>query len=182
MLHPAKKIKRYGPFLWLGFNCLKGVEPLQGDSLLFTGKSYPISLNKIIILTYTTCQVKPKFFLWTRLLEQLLLMKYLISVPTVLKGVMAHCNWCRAQNRRGQKQPFADVLKNFANFTGKHLFWILFLIKLQAFKPAALLKRDSNTGVFLWNLRNFSEQLFYGTPPMTAFLWCSVYGWLLSKK
>ena len=25
------------------------------------------------------------------------------------------------------------VLKNFANFTGKHLYWSLFLIKLQAF-------------------------------------------------
>ena len=31
----------------------------------------------------------------------------------------------------------------------------LFLIKLQAWRPAALLKRDSNTGAFLWNLRNF---------------------------
>ena len=40
------------------------------------------------------------------------------------------------------------VLKNFANFTGKHLCWRLFLIKLQAFRPATLLKRDSNTGVF----------------------------------
>ena len=24
------------PFLWMGFNCLKAAEPLQGDSLLFT--------------------------------------------------------------------------------------------------------------------------------------------------
>ena len=39
------------------------------------------------------------------------------------------------------------VLKYFANFTGKHQFWSLFLIKLQAFKPAYLLKRDSSTGV-----------------------------------
>ena len=29
-----------------------------------------------------------------------------------------------------------------------------FLIKLQAFRPAALLKRDSNTGFFLCMLRN----------------------------
>ena len=34
------------------------------------------------------------------------------------------------------------------NFTGKHLCWSLFLIK-------PLLKRDSNTGVFLGKLRNF---------------------------
>ena len=34
-------------------------------------------------------------------------------------------------------------LKYFANFTGKHLCWSLFLIK-----------RDLNTGAFLWNLQN----------------------------
>ena len=42
------------------------------------------------------------------------------------------------------------VLKNFANF-----YWNLFLVKLQAWRLATLLKRDSNTDVFLWNLRNF---------------------------
>ena len=39
------------------------------------------------------------------------------------------------------------VLKNFAIFTGKHLCCSLCLIKLQAFRTAVLLKRDSNTGV-----------------------------------
>ena len=46
------------------------------------------------------------------------------------------------------------VLKNFAIFTGKHLCWSLFLIKLQDWNPATLIKGDSNTGVFLWKLRN----------------------------
>ena len=41
------------------------------------------------------------------------------------------------------------VLKNLAIFTGKHLSWSLFLIKLQAGSAAALLKRDSDIGVFL---------------------------------
>ena len=41
------------------------------------------------------------------------------------------------------------VLKNFANFTGKRLRWSLFLVKRQDFWLATLLKRDSNTGVFL---------------------------------
>ena len=45
--------------------------------------------------------------------------------------------------------------KNFANFTGKHLCWSLFLIKVQDFRAATLLKRDSNTDVFLWNLQKF---------------------------
>ena len=55
------------------------------------------------------------------------------------------------------------VLKNFANFTGKHLCWSLFFTKLQAFRPATLLKIDSCTSVFLWNLRNSEEQLFWRT-------------------
>ena len=48
------------------------------------------------------------------------------------------------------------ALKNFANFTGKHLCWSLFLIKLQAQGP--FLKRDSNTGVFQSNFRNSFEK------------------------
>ena len=48
------------------------------------------------------------------------------------------------------------LLKNFAIFTGKQLCWRLFLIKLQAFSPETLLKRDSNTGVFLCILRILS--------------------------
>ena len=52
-----------------------------------------------------------------------------------------------------QKQPpevfyKKAVLKNSAIFTGKHLRWSLFLMKLQAFSPATLLKRDSSTGFF----------------------------------
>ena len=43
------------------------------------------------------------------------------------------------------------VLKNFANFTGKHLRWSLFLGKFLQ----TLLKRHSKAGVFLRNLRNF---------------------------
>ena len=39
------------------------------------------------------------------------------------------------------------VLKNFANCTGKHLCWSFLVIKLQALKPATLLKTDSNTGI-----------------------------------
>ena len=53
-----------------------------------------------------------------------------------------------------QKQPpevfyKKAVLKTVAIFTGKHWFWSLFLIKLQVFDLATLLKRASNTGVFL---------------------------------
>ena len=44
--------------------------------------------------------------------------------------------------------------KSFAIFTGKHLCWSSFLIKLWAFRPASLLKRDSSTCAFLWILQN----------------------------
>ena len=82
-----------------------------------------------------------------------------------------------------KKQLFADVVKDFVYFSGKHLCWSLFLIKLQPsqnvqthlicpllptnclsvfdhfVRPAALLKRDFNTGFFLWNLQDISEHL-----------------------
>ena len=41
------------------------------------------------------------------------------------------------------------VLKNSAIFTWKHLYWSLFLMKLQAFRSATLLERDSSAGVLL---------------------------------
>ena len=41
-----------------------------------------------------------------------------------------------------------DALKDFANFTEKHLFWSLFLIKLQTWRPATLLKRNFNIATF----------------------------------
>ena len=55
------------------------------------------------------------------------------------------------------------VLKNFAIFPRKHLCQSYFLIKLQAWRSVTLLKRDSNTGVFLPVLWNFSERLFWRT-------------------
>ena len=54
-------------------------------------------------------------------------------------------------------------------FTGKHLCLRLFLIKLQPLRPLTLLKRDSNRGIFLWNLQNFKEHHFYTTSPVAAF-------------
>ena len=68
------------------------------------------------------------------------------------------------KNRSGRSQMFFKivVLKNFASFTGRHLCWSLFLIKLQAWRPATLLKRDSNTTTFftghLWWLLLYEKQ------------------------
>ena len=64
------------------------------------------------------------------------------------------------KNSHRQCSVKEGVLKNFSNFTRKHLCWSLFLIKLQAWWSAILLQKDSNTGVFLWNLRN-SENTYF---------------------
>ena len=52
-----------------------------------------------------------------------------------------------SQQRCSVKEGF---FKSFTNLAGKHLCSSLFLIKLQAFSAITLLKRDSNTGAFLW--------------------------------
>ena len=44
-----KKKKNNNPFFWMGFNCLKAIEPLRGDRLLFTTrcpKSFWYSIDK----------------------------------------------------------------------------------------------------------------------------------------
>ena len=72
------------------------------------------------------------------------------------------------------------VLKNFANFTGKRLCWSLFFKELQAFRPATLLKRNSYTGVFLWNLRNSEEHLFRKTfERLLPWIECFIIYWFL---
>ena len=58
-----------------------------------------------------------------------------------------------------------SVHKYFSNFTGKHLCWSLFFTKLQTFRPATSLKRDSYTGVFceIWEILKstyFEEHLW----------------------
>ena len=70
---------------------------------------------------------------------------------------------------RSQMLIKIGVIKNFAKFTGKHLCWDTFLIKLQALRPENLLKRDSNTGVFLRNLQNFYEHLFLQNTSIDCF-------------
>ena len=61
---------------------------------------------------------------------------------------------CRSS--RSQMCFKIGFLTNFEILIGKHLYWILFLINLQA----TLLKRDSDTGVFLWILWN-SKNCFF---------------------
>ena len=89
-----------------------------------------------------------------------------------LKNNSILCAATKPQNYSGHNfkdQPVAAVrrcslkkmfLKFFAIFTEEHLYWNLFLLKLETWSPATLLKIDCSAGVFLWILPNFLEQHF----------------------
>ena len=65
------------------------------------------------------------------------------------------------------------VLQNFAMLTGKDLCWSLFLIKLQAFRPATLLKRDSDIGVYsVYSALDIFENTYFDEYLRTAELIC----------
>ena len=58
------KIKKLcGPFLWMGFNCLKASEPLRGGSLLFTTKSPSILSfpKKLLLAIFQFSRIDSKF-------------------------------------------------------------------------------------------------------------------------
>ena len=74
-----------------------------------------------------------------------------------------------------QKQP-SEVLckkkcsKKFANFTGKHLCWSLFLIKLQTLRPATLLKAVLTQVLSCEIYKIFNKTYFEEHPRTTASL------------
>ena len=53
------------------------------------------------------------------------------------------------------------VFENFSIFTGKHLYWSFFLIKLQAWRPATSLKRESQHKSFPIIIAKFLKTLFW---------------------
>ena len=57
---------------------------------------------------------------------------------------------------------------NFSEAATASILWKKLFLKTSQYsqescRPATLLKRDSNTGFFLWILRNFQEHLFWRT-------------------
>ena len=77
------------------------------------------------------------------------------SCFTFIAGILLHC------------LVLHDI--KYTNIHKKRC-WTLFLVKLQAFRPAALLKSGSSAGVFLWMLQTFKNRFFYGTPLVAAFM------------
>ena len=77
---------------------------------------------------------------------------FIVTIISVISSTQVACDDMYVQYV--QKQPpemffKKGALKNFANMTGKHLCWSLFLIKMEAWGPVTLLKRVSKTDVFL---------------------------------
>ena len=56
------------------------------------------------------------------------------------------------------------VFWNFTVFTGKHLCWSLFLIRLHAWRPTVLLKRCTSAGFFLEYYKIFKNCFFVEYP------------------
>ena len=88
--------------------------------------------------------------------------------------------WKHELNVRSSHQSSSvkrGVFRIFASFTGRQLCWSLFLIELQTFRPAALLKIDYNTDVFPWNLQDFYLIWSLRTPASEAcsFTWTSLF-------
>ena len=67
------------------------------------------------------------------------------------------------------------VLKIFAVFSGKHLRLSLFLIKLQAWRSATLLKIGFKTDIYPVNTANFQGQFFYVAPLVAASIYCRLF-------
>ena len=64
----CSKKKLYGPFLWMGFNCLKDTEPLWRKSLLFTTKSPGVLATHLIDLgrmkSWVDLKATQRFWTW----------------------------------------------------------------------------------------------------------------------
>ena len=84
---------------------------------------------------YMKCYTEHNLFEWVNLV--ILLVNFELS-----EGVTGGVLW---------KKVFLKILQ----VSQENASVRVSLIKLQAWRPASLLKRGSNTGAFLWNLQNF---------------------------
>ena len=69
------------------------------------------------------------------------------------------------------------ALRAFEKLTGKHLLQSHYLLKLHVYNTQLDLKRDSNIGVFLGIMQNFSEQ------PFAKHFWTTTFEiWIIPWK
>ena len=72
-------------------------------------------------------------------------------IPTSIQR-WNYIKWALSHRRCSVRK---GIFTNFAKFTRKHLCQSVFFNKVEGLRPATLLKRDSDTGVFLCISRNF---------------------------
>ena len=102
-------------------------------------KIYFIRQNAIIVKIQISCSYIESSSMPNEAFSQLISTK---SLQITLRGRSSRSQMIMKIKQLGS-------LKDFVIFTGKHLFWSLFLTTLQAWTSATLLKRGSNTWVFL---------------------------------
>ena len=99
-----------------------------------------------LLITYVSPIYLVDDFMFSRCLFLMLLNKMRIlgesnvSAFLLLVLIKGMRKWCKSRSSHRRCSANKVVLKNFAVFTRKHLYWNLFLIKLQAFRPATLSK------------------------------------------
>ena len=113
---------------------------------------------------------KASFFSYSRVLEQFFCFAF--EKTSSLPMLFVHVGKRSRETIRSSRSQMLfkiGVLKNFSIFTRKHLCWILFLIKLQAWRPSFLLKKRLQHRFFPVNIAKFLRTAFLSNP------FCSLY-------
>ena len=123
------------------------------NKLIYIKTNFFLHLDVNSLLVNMTWENPISFLLWNKIIQKIMSETNIEQLPiSYIEAVLGRCSSKK------------DVLKNFANFTGKYLCWSLFLAKFSR----TLLKKHSNISVFLWNLRNLKKNIFYWKPPVAA--------------
>ena len=101
--------------------------------------------GSLVLLELTHCRIQ--FMFKQNLVEHILkwvrINLFVVWFNNVINGYDLGSNG-------GISRSSHPEVKNFPKFTGKSLYWGLFLRKFQALRPAILSKSDSSKDVFLW--------------------------------
>ena len=104
----------------------------------------------------TSCDtlINTNDFMWLSLRRKIFAVHFLCLHFSWSSFEMFLCIMC---TRKSHRRCTAEngILKSFTNFTGKHLFWSIFLIKSQAFQSATLLKKKLQQSCFAVKFAKF---------------------------
>ena len=145
---------------------MKAPEVYNSNKKRLQCRCFRENLAKFLRITFlhnTSGRLLPDFFIllffaiqWTNRNQIFYIFEHVLSRLSSVMNITSLAFGKRAKqatqrSRRLHMFSKIGVFKIFTNYTGKHLCWSRFSIKLPAWRAAALLKSDSNTGVFLWN-------------------------------